>query len=310
MILFRANRVNLLIFIIIFIMPNNIFGQDSLNYSKSGNFITRKPGIAITSGTIIYLGGIFYLNSRVHSEDRCVPFHFYNDIKSFLQEDKFEHAFGSYVESYIGYHWLRNAGVKKNVALVYGGTLGFILQSPKEIFDGFYTPGGFSWGDIAANAAGSALLIGQEILFDEQILKFKYSFTRSEYAEQANGYLGETVLQSFFHDHNGHTFWLSLNANNFMLKTKLPDWMNVAVGYSVNGLFGAYENINFYNGVTIPETQRYRQYLFSPDIDWTKIKTKSKFIRALLKGLVFIKMPFPAIEVNSKGQLKGYWIYF
>ncbi len=122
--------------------------------------------------------------------------------------------------------------------------------------------------------------------------------------------LVETFLQSFFQDHNGHTFWLSLNANNFLLKTKLPDWMNVAVGYSVNGLFGAYENINFYNGVTIPETQRYRQYLFSLDIDWTKIKTKSKFIRILLKGMVFIKMPSPAIEVNSRGGLKGYWIYF
>ncbi len=138
------------------------------------------------------------MNSRVHNEDRRVSFHFYNDNKSFLQEDKFEHAFGSYIESYIGYHWLRNAGVKKNVALIYGGTLGFILQSPKEILDGFYEPGGFSWGDIAANASGSALLIGQEILFDEQILKFKYSFSRSEYAEQANGYLGGNFFAEFF----------------------------------------------------------------------------------------------------------------
>jgi hypothetical protein len=79
-----------------------------------------------------------------------VPFHFFNDNKGYLQVDKFGHAFGAYFESYIGYHWLRKSGVSKSKGLVYGATLGFILQSPIEIMDGIHEGWGFSWGDMAA----------------------------------------------------------------------------------------------------------------------------------------------------------------
>jgi hypothetical protein len=47
-------------------------------------------------------------------------------------------------KSYIGYHWLRSAGVFRNKALIYGGSLGFVLQAPIEIFDGLYEGWGFS----------------------------------------------------------------------------------------------------------------------------------------------------------------------
>jgi hypothetical protein len=252
---------------------------------------------------------MFCLNYSLYHDEESKPFHFHNDFSGYLQIDKLQHTFGSYIESYIGYQYLKNAGVKKNSALLYGGSLGFILQSPKEIIDGFYKSG-FSWGDIVANASGSALLISQQILFDEQILKYKFSFSRSEYAHQANGYLGKTVLQNYFDDYNGHTYWLSINVSKIFPKMKLPDWISIAAGYSANGMFGIFENINSYRGVIIPETQRYRQYLLSLDVDWTKINTRSKFLRTLFQGLNFIKIPFPAIEINSMGRLKGYWIYF
>lgn len=75
-------------------------------------------------------------------------------------------------------------------------------------------------------------------------------------------------------------------------------------------MFGKYENINSYNGVEIPETQRYRQFLLSLDVDWSQINVKSKFLKVMFYGLNFVKVPFPAIEFNSKGHFKGYWIYF
>jgi len=59
--------------------------------------------------------------------------------------------------------------------LIYGGMLGFMLQAPIEILDGMYEGWGFSWGDMAANAAGSGLVIGQELLFNEQVVKYKFS---------------------------------------------------------------------------------------------------------------------------------------
>jgi hypothetical protein len=264
---------------------------------------------AIVSESAVYLGGMSYLQFVWYKDHERVPFHFYNDNAGYLQIDKCGHAFASYFESYTGYQWLRKAGVDKNKALLYGGTLGFVLQAPIEVFDGLYEGWGFSWGDIAANTAGSVLLIGQELLFDEQVLRYKISFSKSEYYEHANGYLGSSVFQSFFYDYNGHTYWLSTNANRFVMKEKLPSWLNVAVGYSANGMLGEFKNRTYYKGVKLPEYERTRQFLFSLDIDWDKIPTQSHFMRYVFYALDFVKIPFPTLEVNSKGKIKGYWLY-
>jgi uncharacterized protein YfiM (DUF2279 family) len=251
-----------------------------------------------------------YLQFVWYKDTERVPFHFYDDSKGYLQIDKMGHAYGAYVESYLCYKWLRSAGVSKKKSLLFGGTMGIILQTPIEIFDGIYEGWGFSWSDMAANTAGSLLFLGQEILFDEQLFQYKFSFYRSTYAPESNGLLGDNTLESLFLDYNGHTYWLSTNINNFVLKDKIPDWLNVAVGYSANGMFGEFENKTSWGGVELPKTERYRQFLLSLDIDWTKIPTKSKFLKGLFQALNFIKIPAPAIELNGRGKLKGHWIYF
>jgi hypothetical protein len=264
--------------------------------------------ISSITGSTLFFGSVSYISYFKNIEP--VRFHFYNDNKGFLQVDKFIHSYCSYMASSIWYNGLTGAGINKERALLLGGVMGSVPLTPKEIFDGFNKIGGFSWGDMLANAIGPAFFVSQELLFNEQILRYKFSFSRSVYADQANGYLGKTLLQSYFHDFNGHTYWLSINVSKIFSKTKLPDWISIAAGYSANGMVGLYENINSYNGVKIPETQRYRQFLFSLDIDWSKINVKSRFLRIMLYGINFIKVPFPAIEINSKGHLKGYWIYF
>ncbi len=300
----------LLLLVVLFNICNLLIAQDSLSYQENSVLNKRKLTTAIISESAFYFGGMSYLQYAWYKDHERVPFHYYDDNKGYLQIDKFGHAYGSYFESYIGYKWLRNSGVKQNKALIYGGALGLLLQTPIEIFDGIYEGWGFSWGDIGANAAGSALLIGQELLFDEQVLKYKFSFSRSVYADQANGYLGDNTLESLLYDYNGHSYWLSTNINRFMLKSKLPDWLCVSVGYSANGMFGEFENKTYYHGVVIPETQRYRQYLLSLDVDFTKIKTRSKFLKIIFQGMNIVKVPFPTLEINSTGQVKGHWLYF
>ncbi len=272
-----------------------------------------KPGrlaIAIAGETSLYLGSMVYLQYVWYKDTERVPFHFYNDNAGYLQVDKFGHAFGSYIESYVGYYWMRHAGVRKNKALLFGGTLGFILQTPIEIYDGIYDGWGFSWGDMVANAAGSALLIGQELAWNEQVVKLKFSFHRSRYADDSNGMLGDTYLQSLLYDYNGHSYWLSTGLNRFVKSPHIPDWLNVAAGYSANGMYGEFENYETWGGHPLPQAQRYRQFLLSLDIDWPEIETNSKFLNAVFDGMFFIKLPFPTFEVNSRGQAKAYWIYF
>jgi len=288
-------------------------------YSKSQNISTSYDTLSQNntnvykafSFTSVYYAGSLYILSKTWYRDKArVPFHFYNDNRGYLQVDKFGHTFGAYVYSYIGFHYLLNSGHNRKDALIYGATLGLILQTPIEIMDGIHEGYGFSWGDMAANTIGSAIVLGQEIMFKEQIIKYKFSYWESVYSSKANGYLGTNSFDRIFNDYTGHTYWLSCPINKIFPNKISPDWLDIAVGYGANGMYGEFENITEYNGVIIPQTIRYRQFLLSLDIDWTRIKTNSKFLRIVLKGMTFIKLPFPALEYNSKGEIKGYWIYY
>lgn len=302
---------NPLVWLLLFCNSNQtLTAQDSLLHETTHGIDRRKLANAIILKSSFYVGGLSYLQFVWYKDHERVPFHFYNDNRGYLQVDKFGHTYGAYIESYIGYYLLRNAGVSRNQALLYGGTLGIVLQTPIEIFDGLYEGWGFSWGDMAANALGSGLLIGQELLWGEQVAINKLSYSESPYADMANGLLGKTSMERFFYDYNGHTYWFSMPVNRLLLQNKFPNWLNVAFGYSANGMFGEFENRLSYRGVPIPETQRYRQYLFSLDIDWRKIQTRSKLLKFVFAGMVFVKFPFPALELNSKGQVKGYWLYY
>lgn len=283
-------------------------GNNEQSDSDEINNSTLYKAIAYTSA--YYAVSLLVLNKIWYKDRTTVPFHFYNDNRAFLQVDKFGHMFGSYVYSYVGFNYLLNSGHTRKEALLFGATLGLLLQSPIEIMDGIHEGYGFSWGDMAANTMGSALIIGQELLFNEQLLKLKYSYSPSVYADHANGYLGSNSFNRILKDYNGHTYWLSLPVNKIIAHSVIPDWLCVSAGYGADGMYGEFENIKNYNGVDIPETQRFRQYLLSLDIDWPRIKTDSGLLRLLFQALSFIKFPFPAIEYNSMGNFKLYWLYF
>ena len=301
----------LLVSLAFILFSKGINAQDTLRHNPDDTLRRNEISALFSAGPFIYADGIILLNYyHWHSNDIRTRFHFSNDYSEYLQVDKFKHAYGSYLESYLGYGLLKNLGVKKSIALIFGGAAGFFIQTPKELFDGFYESAGFSWSDVIANACGSILFTGQELIFGEQVVKYKFSFSKSKYADISNGYLGDNLLENYFEDYNGHTYWLSLNANRIFFKKTIPGWLNFAVGYSANGMIGRFENIDSYHGIQIPITQRYRQFLFSLDIDWTKIRTQSKTLRILLQGMNFIKIPFPALEINSLGKVKGYLIYF
>jgi hypothetical protein len=277
--------------------------QDSTPLKKS-RLITVVSGVSVA-----YLGSMGYLQYVWYKDHERVPFEFYNDLNGYNQIDKFGHIYGAYMESYIGFHSFLWAGVSRKKAVLYGGSLGFFLQLPIEIWDGMYEGWGFSWSDVGANALGSLLFIGQELVFHEQIVKYKFTFSPSPYAPQANGYLGEGFNQLFY-DYNGHTYWLSAGINRLIKNEIIPEWVNFAIGYSAGGMFGEFENITQYRGVTIPETKRYRQFLFSFDIDFCKIPARNKNLKRLFNFMFMIKVPFPAIEINTKGQFKFHPLYY
>lgn len=295
---------------ILCLVPRILYAQDIEAKNDSSKIEKKTIFKAVAFTSVYYVSSIYLLNKTWYKGRQIVPFHFYNDNKGYLQVDKFGHMFGSYVYSYIGYHSLLQLGATRKESLIFGSTLGFVLQFPIEIMDGIHEGYGFSLGDIAANTMGSALVLGQELLFKEEVIKYKFSYWESRYSKNSNGYFGETTMNRLLKDYNGHTYWFSMPVNKIVCNQNLPAWLNIAVGYGANGMYGEFVNVSSYNGVSIPPTNRYRQYLLSLDIDWARIKTKSKFLKLVLEGMNFIKLPFPTLEYNSKSEFKGYWIYF
>ena len=264
----------------------------------------------IMAESAFYVAGLSYLQFVWYRNHERVPFHWYNDNRGWLQLDKAGHAYAAYFESAIGYHALRWAGVSRRKSLWYGGMLGVVLQTPIEVFDGLYEGYGFSWGDMAANAAGSLLFAGQQALWDEQRVRMKFSYAPSPYAQYRPWVLGETHGQRLFQDYNGHTYWLSLNFNSVAPQWGLPPWLNVALGYSGNGMLSEFTNPAFSRGIRMPDLARHRQYFLSVDLDLTRFNPRSRLLRSLFRALNLVKIPAPALEYNRVDGLRLRPVYF
>lgn len=294
-----------LIFFSIILINHNLFSVDSIKNNVDKNFYKF---LLVEGATLT--GVMSYLKYEWYSDKKRVPFHFYNDFKGWNQIDKFGHFYASYLESNVGYSLMKKFNFSEKKSLIFGGSQGFMLETPIEFFDAYYEGWGFSLTDMVANALGSSFFIIQQRIFGEQLLRPKLSFSRSIYAKDANGYLGKNnFLSQFVYDYNGYTYWFSFSPSKIFKIKKIPEWINLSLGYGANGMIGEFSNISTYNGKNIPYHERYRQYYLSLDIDFSKIKTKSKVLKKIFNALSYIKIPLPTIEISNK-KLKGYYIYF
>ena len=152
--------------------------------------------------------------------------------------------------------------------------------------------------------------IAQQKLFNEQLIRPKLSFSRSVYAQNANGLLGKNnLLSEFVYDYNGYTYWFSFSPKRIFKINTIPEWINLSFGYGSNGMLGEFENKKTYKGKILPFYKRYRQYYLSLDINLSKIKTNSRPLKKIFDVLSYIKIPLPTIEFSNK-KIKGYLFYF
>lgn len=270
--------------------------------------VFNKKRLALVAGTeaVLYGGSLVGLNELWYKDYPRSSFHTFDDNGEWLQMDKVGHVVTSYYIGRIGVGLLKWSGVKRKKAIWYGGMLGSLYQSTIEILDGVSSEWGFSYGDLAANTAGSLLCVGQELAWDEQRIVLKYSFMQSKYPHYRPDVLGKSFTEHLLKDYNGQTYWLSVNLASFMSKeTKFPKWLNVAVGYGADGMTGGAFNPPYIdeNGYQI-YFDRYRQYYLSLDVDLTRIKTRSKALKVLFNTIGFIKFPAPALEFSKNG-VKG-----
>jgi hypothetical protein len=302
------------------------FGQDtiaqnfdttiSINYHPS---TTNKKRIRLlAAGNIIaYTGSMTALYQIWYKDYPQTHFHFFNDNHEWQQVDKVGHAYSAYTASRVSMEMWRWAGLKRNQRIWIGGMSGAFYQTVIETLDGFSAEWGWSWGDFGANIFGSGMVVGQELLWDEQRISFKYSTTKRNYpagelGTRANELYGKNFSERMFKDYNAQTLWLSANLKSFFKKSTLPSWLNIAVGYGADGMYGGDDNTwTDKNGLFHDrnDIHRYRQFYLSPDIDLTRIKTRSKPLKVALFLLNSFKFPAPALEF-SRGKLKGHWMHY
>jgi uncharacterized protein YfiM (DUF2279 family) len=280
-----------------------LFSQNSSFYEKSDTLNIKRRNAIIISEGIVLSGALISLNELWYKNYPQRNFHLKNDYNQWKQMDKVGHFMTSYYGGKLGMDALNWAGVSKKNQLIYGAGIGFVFLSAVEILDGFSEEWGASTSDVIANAAGTGFLIGQELLWKEQRISVKYSFHQTNFAKQRPAILGENYFQQTLKDYNGQTYWLSANIWSFNKKSTIPKWLNIALGYGAEGML--------YGNTTTPTLNTpYRQFYLSLDVDLTKIKTNSEFLKSVFSVVNFIKIPAPTLEINTKGKVRFHYLYF
>ncbi|MFY0603334.1 MAG: DUF2279 domain-containing protein [Flavobacteriaceae bacterium] len=293
-------------FILFLFLSAIIVAQNTSSFwIKSDTLNKPRRNAVVISEAVLGVGTLVALNQIWYADYPRSSFHFTNDNNQWKQMDKMGHIMTSYYMGKVGMELLDWSGVKRKDQILYGATLGFTFLTAVEVLDGFSSEWGASWGDIASNATGTGLLIGQELLWNEQRITMKYSFHQTSYAKIRPNTLGENFIEQTLKDYNGQTYWLSANIWSFNKESKFPKWLNIALGYGAEGmLYGKEDATNIF------QQNPYRQFYVSLDVDLTKIKTKSKFLKTIFSFINFIKIPAPTLEFRSKGGVKFHYLYF
>ena len=274
--------------------------SDTLNVKKQNTVFIAQA--VVSSATLLALNQLWYKNYPKSN------FHFINDNAQWLQMDKAGHVFSAYHLGRVGAETLEWSGSDKKTQRIYGAALGFTFLSVVEIMDGFSAEWGASYGDVLANASGTVLYIGQDLLWNEQRIVPKFSFHQTVYPSARPGTLGKTWNEQILKDYNGQTYWLSANIASFIPNTRIPKWLNLAVGYGGEGMITGDDAL--VNTIFFPESERVRQFYLSFDIDLTRIQTKNHTLKTIFSLFNTIKIPAPTLEVRGNGRFSWHAIYF
>lgn len=296
-----VNLQRLKYILILFFVFSQSFSQSKLDafLTPSDTLNIARRNLVVISEASIATVSLVGLHQLWYADYPKSKFHTVNDSNEWLQMDKMGHVFSAYQMGRLGANTLNWSGVDKKDQLLYGATLGFGFLTAVEVFDGFSKEWGFSWGDILANATGTGLYIGQELLWNEQRITLKFSFHQTAFAPQNPEKLGDGFLEEILKDYNGQTYWLNFNLHSFFRGNNLPEWLDLSLGYSGQGMIGSSQVID---NQLLKTNESFRQYYLSFDINLSKIKVKnSRFLTSLFDVLNVIKVPFPTLEFSKNG---------
>lgn len=289
-----------------------IFGHTQ-SFFENASVFNRKKAAWISGGVATgWTGSILALKNVWYKESWTNEFHLFDDSRQWLGMDKAGHVFtGNLLTKNVSsfYRW---SGVNRKKSLLIGSSVAFGYMTSLELLDGYSEKWGFSWSDIGANTIGIAWYTWQELLWEEQRFKMKFSAHLSPYAQYRPSVLGSSTIERLLKDYNGQTYWISITPGMFLNPTSgFPKWLSFSFGYSIDKkIHGDYNTINFIDkNYHIKSFQAQSQYLFSLDIDFEQFNPKRKWVKTLFKVINHVKVPFPAV-IFSDGKLEMSPFYF
>ena len=287
-------------------------GEDTATHPVKSRLILVSAGNAA-----LWTGSYLALNKAWYADYPRSSFHFFNDMNEWQQMDKMGHIWTCNQVSRLSAKMWEWTGISRKQSILFGSLSGVAYQSIIEIQDGFSSEWGFSWGDMSANILGASAFYFQEIGWGEQRIQIKLSYWPYNYPPELinrrNQLFGNSLPERMLKDYNSQTYWLSANLKSFFPQSHLPSWLNISAGYSADGMLGAVTNTWVDKDGTPHDRrdiERVRRWLLSADIDLVKIKTKSKLLKTIFFAFNMIKVPAPAIELDSRGRCRFHALYY
>ena len=300
-------------------LPTGFFvPSDTLNPTRF--WICTGGGAALYSGASIGLYHAWYKGFEL------TRFHLFNDWREWRGMDKAGHLFTTHMESNLAFRGALWTGMNRKTAAWTGFGVGMLLQSTIEFMDGFSAKWGFSLHDMGFNLLGGGLFLSQELLWQEQRFLVKTSYMEPNYsqepifasegsgittlAERARDLYGVSYPERFLKGYNGLTIWLSANPTSFQKSknSRWPVWLNIAVGYGAENLYGGFENRWETEGSIFESDDRlyprFSQYYLSLDVDFSRIPTRKPWLKTIFHTINWLKIPAPAIEFQSRGKFR------
>lgn len=255
-------------------------------------------GVTVFTYSYVY----YYMKTQAWWKENPVAFHFDagRDKNYARGHDKMGHFFlGSFVSDRMG-ALLSWSGVEKNKAALYGALWSSATQFIVEVKDGYAPTYGFSWRDATWGSMGCfyPYLKSKSRFFANTEVKFSY-FPR-EYGPIIDPTVRKRTA-TWHDDYINQTYWFSMNIKNnvrALKDTKFPDWLNVAIGASLDQYTDGFGQGN-------------RQWYVTLDIDTKRLfKPKKLFWKTVVNSMANIKIPAPAIQFGKNVPFKFYPIYY
>ena len=285
----------------------NSYAQNSI-FKNSDSLSTKRVKIVTTAIAANWIAQTSLASNVWYKNFDKSNFHLFDDSKEWLQMDKMGHFYSTnklsklYTDCYV---W---SGMPLKKSVIIGGLIGLGSVTTLEILDGFNTEWGFSLSDMVANTLGSFVYASQKLIWNEERFLLKFSSHHTSYAALRPNVLGSTPLERMLKDYNGQTYWISFSPFAFSSNEKLPKWLCLSFGYSIDQKINGLKN-SYTDPLTLKTYYAKREYLISLDIDFSKLPIKKRWLKLIVSRFNYLKIPFPTL-IFSNGKMIGKGVYF